>query len=43
MNRIVRGGAWFSTPCKGRITFRSRIFPDYRGIDLGLRLARGPQ
>ncbi len=38
--RVIRGGSWFNTPAYARVATRNWYMPDYRGINLGLRLAR---
>ena len=39
--RVVRGGSWNYTPETLRASFRTRTPSDYRGSDLGFRLAQG--
>lgn len=40
--RVNRGSCWHCGPEFNRITFRSYIYPDYRFITLGFRLAKTP-
>jgi formylglycine-generating enzyme required for sulfatase activity len=39
-HRVSHGGSWSGYPLDGRVSFRGRTDPDYRGIVLGFRLAR---
>lgn len=38
--RVLRGGSWFSYARELRTTYRFGSPPDYRGVDMGFRLAR---
>jgi formylglycine-generating enzyme required for sulfatase activity len=38
-DRVVRGGSWHNKPQSVRASYRSRTTADYRGTDVGFRLA----
>ena len=38
-NRVYRGGSWFNSAGRCRVSFRNNSTPDFRYNDLGLRLA----
>ena len=40
-NRIIRGGAWYTTANAASVCFREKILPLNRGYRLGFRLVRG--
>lgn len=39
-DRILRGGSWYVTAQGCAISYRISLFPDFRGINFGFRLAR---
>jgi formylglycine-generating enzyme required for sulfatase activity len=36
---VLRGGSWVNDPWLMRVPFRNNFAPDYRGNNLGFRLA----
>ena len=39
-NRVIRGGSWRYVPRNARVAYRSWVYPSYRYVSLGFRVAR---